>query len=200
MKKKIARVIVDEAHCVSQWGRDFRVSYLWLTRLRGVLSDAVPWYLTSATLHKYVLHDSLRIIGLPLDTPTYHRSNDRPNIHLCVCPMKHLIQSHHDLAFLVPLGPMTDDLEWFKQNIPQFLVYCNSRPDSEKTALYLRNRLPVQARHRIVWYHSGMSDQFRNDIIEAYGAGEILGLCCTDACGMVSWSLVVIIADSQTLS
>ena len=104
-KKKIAHVIVDGAHCVSQWGRDFRVSYLSLTCFCAVLSDAVPWYLTSATLHKYVLHDSLWIIGLPLDTPTYHHSNDWPNIHLCVCPMKYSIQLHHDLPFLVPLGP-----------------------------------------------------------------------------------------------
>ncbi len=47
----------------------------------------------------------------------------------------------------------------------------------------------VHAHHCIVWYHSGMSDQFQKEIIEAYEAGKILGLCCTDACGMVSRSL-----------
>jgi superfamily II DNA helicase RecQ len=97
--------------------------------------------------------------------------------------MKYPIQTRHDL---VPPNPVMDDLEWVEQNILQFLVYCNSRSDAEKTALYLRNRLPMHDRHHIVWYHSGMSDQFRTRVIEAYEVGEILGLCCMDACGMVS--------------
>ena len=186
VKKRVSHVIIDEVHCISQWGRDFRSSYLQLTRLRSVLGDMVPWYLTSTTLHTNSLCDCLWIIRLPLDTPTYQRLNDWPNIHLCMCSMKHLIQTCHDLAFLIPLNAKMDDLEWVQCNIPQFLVYCNSQLDVEKTALFLRSHLPVDSRSRIVWYHSGMSEEFKQRTIMTYESGDVLGLCCTDACGMVS--------------
>src|SRR5260370_42029141 len=144
-KCKIDCVIVDEAHCVSQWGRDFCKSYLWISQLHDVLGDRIPWYLTSATLHASIICDVLEIIGLPKDMPIYRHSNDRPNIHLCMWVMKHTIASCFDLTFLVPLNEKLDDVEWVQQNIPQFLVYCNSWPDTEKVVKSLCNHLPPGA-------------------------------------------------------
>ena len=195
IKNKINRVIVDEAHCVSQWGQAFRGSYLYLLHLHGVLGDNIPWYLTSATLHSHVLHDTLWIIGLPHNTMIYHHSNDRPNVYLCVQKMKHPINSCFDLAFLIPPNPKIDNPEWVRENISQFLVYCNSWADTENMALFLRSHLPEHARHRIAWYHSGMSDTFKKSAVEAYNAGEILGLCSTDACGMVSDSFLYTVSE-----
>src|SRR6266478_7183120 len=125
IKKKINCIIVDEAHCISQWGRDFRSPYKDLSHLHMVLGE-VPWYLTSATLHSQLLQDALCIIGLSQNTAIYCHSNDRPNIHLCMRKMIHPITSHFDLAFLVPLNPCINNLDWVRQYIPQFLVYCNS--------------------------------------------------------------------------
>ncbi len=85
--------------------------------LHGVLGDIVPGNLTSATLSSHVPHDYLQIIGLPLDMPTYQHSNNRPNIHYCVHPMRYSIQTCHDLVFLIPLNPMINDPEWVKINI-----------------------------------------------------------------------------------
>ena len=184
-KCKIDCMVVDKAHCVSQWGRDFHNAYLSLSWLHDVLGDGIPWYLTLATLHASTICDVLEIIGLPKDMPIYRHSNDWPNIHLCVHVMKHTIVSCFDLAFLVPLNAKLDDIEWVQQYIPQFLVYCNSWPDMEKVLKFLCNCLPSNACSWIIWYHSGMSNSFRRETITAFEASEILGICCTDACRMV---------------
>ncbi len=186
VKTHINQVIVDEAHCVSQWGWDFCSSYLSLSCLNYVLGSDIPWYLTSTTLHPHILHDALQIIGLPSDTTVYHHLNDRPNIHLIVHVMKHTIASNFDLAFLVPLQAKTENPEWIHQHTLQFLVYCNSCSDTEKTAKFLQSCLPNNECHWTIWFHLGMSETFKNDTIDVYEIGEILGICCTNACGMVS--------------
>ncbi len=176
-KCKIDHVVVDEAHCVSQWGRDFHNPYLSLSWLHDVLGDGIPWYLTST------ICNVLEIIGLPKDTPIYRHSNDRPNIHLCMHVMKHTIVSCFNLAFLVPLNERLDD--GVQQHILQFLVYCNSQVDTEKVVKFLHNHLHSDAHHQIIWYHSRMSNSFRREAVLAFEAGEVLSICCTDACGMV---------------
>ena len=186
VKKHINWVIIDEAHCVSQPGQDFHSSYLSLGQLYVLLGSDIPWYLTLATLHPSVLSDVLQIIRLPRDTTVNHHSNDRPNIHLSVHVMQYTIISCHDLAFLVPPEAKTRNVEWIFQKIPQFLVYCNSCLDTEKTAKFLQSRLPNNKCHQVIWFHSGMSETFRRDTIDTYEHGKILGMCCMDACGMVS--------------
>src|SRR5258708_27285027 len=99
--------------------------------------------------------------------------------------MKHSIKSYFNLAFLVPLGAHVDDLQWVEENVQQFLLYCNSHADTIQSARFLCSHLPCSEQHRVVWYHSGMSDHFKKDVKVGFKAGCIWGICCTDACGMV---------------
>ena len=136
-QKKVDRICFDEAHCISQWGRDFRSAYIQIGQIFSILGDTVPFFFTSATLRQSVLRDMLKISGLPGSTEVSRRSNDRPNIHLCVCPMKFTLQSCFDLAFLLPLDVKADDQAWIEENISPFLVYCNSHLNTICTTRFL---------------------------------------------------------------
>src|SRR5258708_23331621 len=104
-------------------------------------------------------------------------------ISTCVCVMKHTIVPCFNLAFLVPLNERLDD--GVQQHILQFLIYCNSQVDTEKVVKFLHNHLCTDACHQIIWYHPRMSDSFRREAVLAFEAREVLGICCTDAFGMV---------------
>ena len=191
-RKNIDQVCIDEAHCITQWGKDFRSLYLCLSNLYHMLGNDVPFFLTSATLQQNVLVEIAKVLGVSDSFPVKRRSNNQPNIHLCVHPMKHTLGSCFDIAFLIPLHAQINDHEWIKANISPFLLYCNWHADTLKTARFLWARLPAMACNRIVWYHSGMSETFKEEVVDAFEAGRIWGICCTDACGMVSVTLHVL--------
>ena len=70
---------------------------------------------------------------------------------------------------------------------PPFLVYVNSRKDSELLCMHEWNSLPDHyLKDKIVWFHSGMSSRFRRSTIEDLKTGKVWGIFCTDAAGMVS--------------
>ncbi|KAJ7635917.1 hypothetical protein B0H17DRAFT_869645, partial [Mycena rosella] len=79
--KRAVGAIVDEAHCVSQWGGDFRPHYGLLNRLRAVLPVGSPIPATSATLSPAALKDICSILDLDLDEAFFlNLGNGRPNI------------------------------------------------------------------------------------------------------------------------
>ena len=109
------------------------------------------------------------------------RLNDHPNLHYCVWQMGHSKESCHDLAFLVPLGLKESD------DMPTpFVVYCNSRDNAERSAGFLRSRVSSSSlRKRIVWVHSGMSDQHKLSVVEKFRDGKLIGLTSTESLGLV---------------
>ncbi len=140
----IAQIAIDEAHCISEWGHDFRPEYRELKKLRTLLPD-VPTMALTATATTRVREDILKQLKLR-EPQCYVASFDRPNLTYRV----------------VPKASPYDQLLTFLQARPQEsgIVYCASRKTADSLARKLNeDRIPAKP------YHAGLestSERARN--------------------------------------
>ena len=160
---KISFIAVDEAHCVSQWGHDFRPEYTLLGNLRNTFPN-IPLMALTATADPTTRADIL--LHLRLNNPhTYLGSFDRPNIRYTVQekfkPMEQLAK------FIVG------------QKGKSGIVYCNSRKKVEEITEKLSAR-----NISVMGYHAGMSVQQRETVQNAFQRDNIQVVVATIAFGM----------------
>ena len=162
-RAKCSLIAVDEAHCVSQWGHDFRPDYLRIGELRRALK--VPLAAFTATADE---ETRAEIIARLFDgeTPaTFLRGFDRPNIHL---------------AFAVKTGPRDQILRFAAARKGQSgIVYCGTRSKTEGLAGALR-----EAGHAAVAYHGGMEAEERRRVEMRFQREDGLIVVATVAFGM----------------
>lgn len=154
---------VDEAHCLSEWGHDFRPDYLFLSRIRDSFPD-VPIAGFTATATKKVQDDIIRI--LKLNNPFIVRASfDRKELYYRVRPKTEVLSQIYS----------------FIKDHPEEsgIVYRISRKDTEKTAAYLKDR-GIKALH----YHAGLSKEERAKTQEHFNNDEIDVVVATIAFGM----------------
>ncbi|GAB1438024.1 ATP-dependent DNA helicase RecQ [Providencia sp.] len=159
----ISLLAVDEAHCISQWGHDFRPEYRALGQLRQSLPD-VPVMALTATADETTRADIIRL--LELHDPLIHVSSfDRPNIRYT------LVEKYKPL-----------DQLWFfikGQKGKAGIVYCNSRNKVEETAERLQKRgLSVAP------YHAGLEASQREWVQDAFLKDNLQVVVATVAFGM----------------
>ncbi|KAG2754120.1 P-loop containing nucleoside triphosphate hydrolase protein, partial [Suillus brevipes Sb2] len=171
------RILSDRRFDTLQWGGDFRPSYAELGRLRWLVPPHVVFHVASATLPRHVLHDVKSILQMcDHRTTEARRTNDRPNIHLMVIEMLDPLNSMHDLKRVLKFDGDSPP--------PKFMVFCNERKETERLCEFARSEAPSSMANKLVWFHSGMSANFRAEMIENLRQGEIWGIFCTDAAGM----------------
>ncbi|MEM5469155.1 DNA helicase RecQ [Celeribacter marinus] len=162
-RANVSFIAVDEAHCVSQWGHDFRPDYLRIGDLRRVLD--VPLAAFTATADEETRAEIVTRLFDGAQPETFLRGFDRPNIHL---------------AFAVKDSPRRQILDFAAARKGQSgIVYCGTRAKTESLAKAL-----TDAGHLSLAYHGGMDPEMRRDVERRFQQEDELIVVATVAFGM----------------
>lgn len=169
-RAKVSLLAVDEAHCVSEWGHDFRPDY---DRI-GDAAHAIarppngrpPILAVTATATERVRRDIARSLDLAPEHRVFIRGFDRPNLHFSV------EQASGDAE---KARVVTQAIAATKGQ-GSVIVYCSTRKSCEKVAARLGKGVPV--------YHAGMRPQDRRDVQERWQRGEARVVVATNAFGL----------------
>lgn len=166
----LSRIVVDECHCVSQWGHDFRPAYRTLGALRTEF-PGVPITALTATATPQVVNDIRRSLALGPSTKLVINSFNRPNLRYEVRPKPD------------DKGAALDGLLKFvlqeRRDSDIGIVYCLSRDETEEVAACLK-RGGVSADQ----YHAGMTSLQRQTVQRLWQAGKVRVVVATIAYGM----------------
>lgn len=162
----IARFVIDEAHCVSQWGHDFRPDYKKLNLLRCNFPN-VPIIALTATATPRVRIDILNQLNLT-NCKWFLCSFNRPNLKYIVAPKKGVST----------IGEIT---QFIRSKYPRAsgIVYCLSRKECEQIAQKLSSG-GILAKS----YHAGLSDGTRDTVQQEWITEKLQVVCATIAFGM----------------
>jgi len=162
-EQNISLFAIDEAHCISSWGHDFRPEYSKLSILKKQFPD-IPLIALTATADKITRDDI--VIQLKLKDPeVFVASFNRPNLSLNVLPGR----NRFDII-----------LELINKNAGSSgIIYCLSRKSTEELSAKLQ-----QAGVKAGYYHAGMERNARNKAQEDFIKDEIPVICATIAFGM----------------
>jgi ATP-dependent DNA helicase RecQ len=160
---KVSLIAVDEAHCISQWGYDFRPPYLRIAQLREYL-PGVPVLALTASATKSVQDDICEKLNFPKDHLRFQQSFERPNLSYSVF---NVASKQNKL------------LEILKNVKGSAIVYCKSRRHTKDIAEILKlNNISAS------FYHAGLSNEERNKRQEDWINNTVRVMACTNAFGM----------------
>ncbi|MDE5953860.1 MAG: ATP-dependent DNA helicase, partial [Duncaniella sp.] len=162
----ISLIAIDEAHCISQWGHDFRPDYTRLSRLKELYPN-VPIMALTATADRLTRDDIARQLCLR-EPATFIGSFDRPNISLRVMNNPGKSQRLRYIAMLID-----------RYRHDSGIVYCISRKSAES----MNNEL-LGMGYKSVVYHAGLSIEERNRAQDRFINGDVQVVCATVAFGM----------------
>jgi len=165
LARRVGLLVIDEAHCISDWGHDFRPDYRRLVRVLDQLGPDIPVLACTATANERVMADVAEQVGA---TPLLFRGSlDRESLRLSV----------------LQLASQGDRLAWLAEHLPQLagsgIVYCLTVGDADRVAAWLQtNGIDARA-------YSGRTDpDERLEIEDALRADQVKVVVATSALGM----------------
>ena len=162
-KLNLSMVVIDEAHCISQWGYDFRPSYLKIAMLREFIPGNIPFLALTASATPAVIDDIIRRLGF-MERNVLKTSFNRKNI-------SYLVRNAEDKgAYLV---------NTVKKAGGSGIVYVRSRKRCREVAELLgKNGISSD------FYHAGLPEEVKDRKQAAWGRGETRVIVSTNAFGM----------------
>jgi len=159
----VTGIAIDEAHCISEWGHDFRPEYRQISRLRALL-PGVPMMALTATATERVRRDIVHHLKM-IDPAVFVASFNRPNLFYRVIPKDQAV------------GQIVDFVR--KRPMDSGIVYCATRASADRVAGSLSDR-----GFAAVSYHAGLTNTERASNQELFIRDEVRIVCATIAFGM----------------
>jgi ATP-dependent DNA helicase RecQ len=161
----VSLLAIDEAHCISQWGHDFRPSYLRVKKVHEELGSPTTIALT-ATATPEVRRDIIRELALR-NPETIITGFDRPNLTYYVVPVKNDAEKERQLAQIL------------RKHDGLAVIYASTRKAVDHlTGVLERAKIPAAG------YHAGLDDSRRREVQEAFMSEKIRAIVATNAFGM----------------
>lgn len=167
-RQRLARIVIDEAHCVSQWGHDFRPDYKELGEIRTQL-PGVPMMALTATATENVKVDvihNLKMEGCQVFTQSFNR----PNLTYEVRPKPKGAELLSSIANIIKTSYRNQS----------GIIYCLSRKTCEKVAKDLREQHRIKA----AFYHAGIETTKKAEVQQRWQSGRYNVIVATIAFGM----------------
>ena len=162
---KLGFLAIDESHCVSVWGHDFRDDYLKIRRFRKHFPN-IPIMAVTATATNQVVEDIVK--NLTMNNPKIVIANfDRPNIYLKCIGVKN-----------ISLDDITNYIEKYEGQ--KIIIYTNSREQTNELSKEINKKYGAISSY----YHAGMSKGFRHKIQNKFNEGDTNIIVATVAFGM----------------
>lgn len=177
IKDVLGMITIDEAHCVSQWGHDFRPSYQNLSIFKDIMPH-IPILALTATATPRVIKDIYKTLkmddGIIINTGVY-----RPNLILNVNMKTDLSREPDSAMILNDLKNVISEPDVVKSNEESIIIYVNSRKESEKISGLLEKK-----GYSCIYYHGGMDKEQREIIQKQFIEGDKNIIVATVAFGM----------------
>ena len=163
LKKKVNLLVVDEAHCISQWGNDFRRDYRLIADIRDVIPD-VPVIAVTASATAGVVADICEQLHFRKGYQVFHSAFKRPNLTFVVRKTDNKLAEIWHILQAVPGSA---------------IIYCRTRQGVESYAQKLR-----AAGIATDYFHAGLDPQLKNERQQQWQNGQTRVLVATNAFGM----------------